>query len=121
MADEIQVGTVGLPIRLTLFTELPSPANPAGEVHDPVGATYLELTLARPRGLPTLKLVEADGVAISTDREGRPCLFYRTKEGDLGQPGAYRLQGFLEDTAGRWPSEVVRFEALANIRTEETP
>jgi hypothetical protein len=112
MADKIQAGTVGLPIRLTLLND--------GVAHDPGAATYLEITFQRPRLEPLVR-TGADGVSVSTDSQGRPCLLYTTVAGDLGDgvtgAGGYKVQGFLRDTAGEWPSEVVAFRAEKNIRT----
>lgn len=108
MADTIQVGTVGMPIRVTLLD--------AGEAHDPSSATYREITITRPGGADPLVKFGSD-VLVTVDSQDRPCLQYITQVDDLPNAGTYKVQGFLVDAAGQWPSSVGRFRVARNIRT----
>lgn len=106
MADPIYTGTVGVPIRLTLLDD--------GVVHDPASATLLEITIVKPGGTKLVRT--APDVTLGTDSLNRPCLEYVTVAEDLAVAGVYVVQGYLEDAAGSWPAEPVRFRVHPSAR-----
>ena len=101
--DPIYTGTVGMPIRLTLFDR--------GTVHDPRTATVRQITIAKPSGA---KLVRT--ASVGTDSQGRSCLEYVTVDGDLDQAGTYTLSAYIEDAAGKWPSSPVKQRVYDSMR-----
>ena len=103
MADTIYAGTVGLELRLTLLED--------GAPHDPTAATLRRITLRPPRGEAIVR--EGADVGIGADVQGRPCLTYSTREGELERAGWYEVAGYLEDGAGKWPAEPVGFRVEA--------
>lgn len=108
MADPIQVGTIGLPIRLTLLDD--------GLVHDPSTASLVQITIDRPGVLANL-VRSAPAVTVSVDSQDRVCLEYITVAGDLSVAGTYKVQGFVRDAAGDWPTSVKSFKVYKNILT----
>jgi hypothetical protein len=96
MRDPVYTGTVGLPIRLVLLDD--------GVVHDPAGATKLQITLRNPDGTSAVKVATR---GLTNEATPRPCLEYVSVAGDMDAAGLYVATGYIEDAAGKWPAAPV--------------
>lgn len=102
MPAEIHVGDVGTAIRLHLVDQ-------SGKDLDVSGASAIEVTFVSPAN----RRFVAVAAPATTGLDGR--VQYVTASSDLDVAGNWRLQVKVTIGSGRWSSNVIRFQVVANI------
>jgi len=92
MADKYYVGDIGTEIRLLVVDE-------ESGIDDISDATVHKLLVRKPDG---------SEVEWEADIEGTQYLTYTVQDGDLDQPGTYRVQAYLELPSG-WSGKGTTF------------
>lgn len=102
MVADIHVGDVGTIFRVTVLDE-------DGVVVDISAALLKRIILAKPDGSKT-------NYAASLDTDGTDGVMrYATVDGDLSVAGRWKVQGYVELTAGKWHTEIEVFKVKENL------
>lgn len=116
MPDPIFLGVDGLPVRLVLLNE--------GVLVDPAGATLLNVTIRQPDGAilertqatdPPVTIGSTSGLMPGENGTPRVCLEYVMPRGELPTDGTYKIQGYLRNAAGGWPTSIVKLKLKDSI------
>jgi len=101
MSNEIHVGDTGTSIRITIKDD--------NEIVDISGASLLQVIFAKPDGTRN----EVNGSLYTDGTDG--IIEYILADGDIDQPGMYKIQAYVEISGGSYYSSIGSFKVLCNL------
>lgn len=100
-ADEIHKNDVGVKFLVTV--------KDGSSVIDLSTATVIQLLFFK----PSEAIVTKTAILNTTGTDGK--MYYTSVAGDLNEEGTWSLQGYLENPAGSWHTDIVTFDVYRNL------